>query len=432
MAVPSAAMRGWRVAGVLLASSAAWSASVAAGAGKVQPAAGKRLKAYPTRYYVIHTDLGPDVAREAAARMTAMAEEYHRRTRDFAGAIRRRLPFYLFGRAKDYHDAGGPAGTAGIYDPGSQRLMALADGGADENLWHTVRHEGFHQFAHRVIGGRLPTWIDEGLAEYFGHGVWTGDGFVTGVIPPYRLKRLQGHIRGGRLRPFLEMITLTHREWGDALHPAGEKSQAPRGGAPAPGPDRENGASQQRPTRARVHYDQAWSMVHFLVHADDGRYRQALSALIRDVSRGADAKLSFRRRLGRNVKAFEKRCADWWLARKPDDTADLYIQAVVATMTSYLARGVAQGQTFPSAEAFFREARSGTLKAHKTQWLPPSLLNEALLHARAWRTGWSLDHAGKAPRVVLSWPTGKVFTGTFSHARGTCSGVKVTVTTKKP
>ena len=33
----------------------------------------------------------------------------------------------------------------------------------------------------------MPTWLNEGLAEYFGEGIFTGDGFVTGVISPERL-----------------------------------------------------------------------------------------------------------------------------------------------------------------------------------------------------------------------------------------------------
>ena len=54
----------------------------------------------------------------------------------------------------------------------------------DARTWHTVQHEGFHQFAHVVIRGDLPIWVNEGLAEYFGEAVFTGDGFVSGVIPP--------------------------------------------------------------------------------------------------------------------------------------------------------------------------------------------------------------------------------------------------------
>ena len=78
------------------------------------PASAADLKQYETRYYTIYTDLAPDVEREAAARMTRMAEEYHDRTRSFAGVIRHKFPFYLFRNEADYHAAGGMPGSAGV------------------------------------------------------------------------------------------------------------------------------------------------------------------------------------------------------------------------------------------------------------------------------------------------------------------------------
>ena len=52
--------------------------------------------------------------------------------------------------------------------------MAFAGEHITAYTWHTVQHEGFHQFAHAVIGGDIPTWLNEGLAEYFGEALFTG------------------------------------------------------------------------------------------------------------------------------------------------------------------------------------------------------------------------------------------------------------------
>ncbi len=410
---------------------ATWLIALAAGlvesatrpSGQTRPSR-PRLKAYPTRYYVLRSDLDANTVREAAARMTAMAEEYHRRTRGFAGVIRKRLPFYLFSRRKDYYAAGGTPGSAGVYVSGRRVLMAVAPFGGDENLWHTVRHEGFHQFADLVIGGDLPIWVNEGLAEYFGEGVWTGDAILTGAIPPYRLKRLREHLRKGRILPFEEMLSLGREDWHDDLRDSYRASVRP----PTSGPAGEEPPGRERePTQARVNYDQVWSMVHFLVHAEDGRYRKGFSDMIRDISRGRKWRDSFRRRFGGDVGAFEQRYRDWWLARKPNATAELYVRAVVQTLTSFLARAVARGQTFRDAEDFLRSARHGELKCPKGQWLPPRLLNDALLHARNWRRGWSLDTSGRVPKLLLRWGSERTFTGTFTHARGRADHVKVTV-----
>jgi hypothetical protein len=415
---------------VVLAFAAGLQPAGAAGAEKARTPASQRLKRYPSRYYIIYSDLDANAVREASARMSAMAEEYHRRTKDFAGAVRTRLPFYLFSKPEDYYDAGATKGSAGVYHPGRRVLMALAEYGTTDQLWHVVQHEGFHQFVHMVIRGQIPVWVNEGMAEYFGQAIWTGDGFITGVIPPGRLQGLQGHIRGDKILPFRDMLLMSYEEWSEAVEDSGSRDEGSKG-PKGPGSHGGGKGEGEQIDRSRINYDQAWSMVHFLVHADEGKYRRAFSAMIRDISRGREWIPAFQARFGRNVKAFEKRYRDWWLAQPENPTTELYIKAVVQTLTSFLARAVSQGQKFQTAEEFFREARSGNLKSHKAQWLPPSLLNRVLLYARNWKRGWSLDAAGRSPKLVLTWPDGKTFTGTFTHSGGRAYGVKVTITEKE-
>src|SRR3954470_5336054 len=122
------------------------------------------LRVYETKYYSIHTDLSEDDARECAIRMTKMAEEYHDRTRDFAGAIRSRLPFYLYRNQVDYLIAGGIDGSAGYFSESKNMLVALAGEQIGPRTWHIVQHEGFHQFAAAVMGGSRPPWVNEGIA----------------------------------------------------------------------------------------------------------------------------------------------------------------------------------------------------------------------------------------------------------------------------
>src|SRR5947207_2831501 len=60
------------------------------------PAIAAELKVYEGRYYVIHTEFTGDELREADLRMSKMAEEYHNRTKDFAGTIDHKFPFFLY------------------------------------------------------------------------------------------------------------------------------------------------------------------------------------------------------------------------------------------------------------------------------------------------------------------------------------------------
>ena len=99
----------------------------------------------------MHTDLAADDAREAWIRMTKMAEEYYARTREFSRAIPGRMPFYLFKDERDYYEAGGLPGSAGVFN--GKALLAIAGEKTDAETWHVVQHEGFHQFADAVIGG---------------------------------------------------------------------------------------------------------------------------------------------------------------------------------------------------------------------------------------------------------------------------------------
>jgi hypothetical protein len=426
----------WIVAGALLAGGAGLAAEP-----KGPPV---RLKSYSTRYYLIQSDLqDPNAIREASARMTAMAEEYHRRTKDFAGAIQKRFTFCLFSKEKDYHDAGGPLGSGGVYDPSKEALMAFTTETANNGsgLWHVVQHEGFHQFVHLVIGGHLPIWINEGLAEYFAEGIWTGDGFVTGLIPPWRLKRVQEAIRQDRMVPFLEMLMMSAEEWSGHLRDSYKGDDANSGKTPIKpspkkpvkdDPKKTKEGKGDGPDKAETNYDQAWAMVHFLVHADNGKYRDSFGGLLNDVSHKKDWQQSFKARFGSNVKVFEKKYSDWWLAQDEKGSQELYIRTVVQTLTSFLARAVAQGQKFADADEFFAQARAGTLKCDKAQWLPPGLLADTLKATRNWKDCWSLEVVGRYPRLVLTWTDDKVYVGTFAVVGGKPANVKADIQQKKP
>ena len=314
-----------------------------------RPAAAAALVKYDSKYYTLYTDVDEQTAHEALVRMTAMAEAYHARTKSFAGQLRRKFPFYLYQTEADYNDAGGMKGSAGVFvgdSDGSGKLMAFVGRRITPYTWHTVQHEGFHQFAHAVIGGDIPTWLNEGLAEYFGEGLYTGDSILTGIVPPWRLQRLQGEIRDGRLKPVAKLMAVGGAQWNAELN--------------------------------IQNYDQAWSMVHFLVHADDGRYAPAFGQCIREISAGKPFDVAWRDAIG-SADGFEEKWKAYWLAQPRSPTHRLYVQATVATLTSFLARAVAQHQAFADVRSFAAAADTDAgLKVSPADWLPHSLLVDAL------------------------------------------------------
>src|SRR6476620_4471469 len=79
-------------------------------------AADADLKEYDSKYYTIYTDLPEAGVHEASIRMTTVAEAYSLRTRDFAGAIDRKMPFYLYKNPEDYWKTGAPKTSAGFFN----------------------------------------------------------------------------------------------------------------------------------------------------------------------------------------------------------------------------------------------------------------------------------------------------------------------------
>ncbi|MDB5172130.1 MAG: hypothetical protein JWN51_903 [Phycisphaerales bacterium] len=342
------------------------------------------MKTYETKYYIIHSDLPPDDVKEASLRMTKMAEEYHERTKGFSGAVRERLPFYLFSNRRDYYAAGGLPGSAGVFEFNDQesRLMAIAVDNENGGTWHVVQHEGFHQFAHAVIAGDLPPWLNEGIAEYFGEALFTGDGFVSGVIRPRRLAAIQQGINAGRFKHIPDMAAMSHAQWSFEL--SGDN------------------------------YDQAWSMVHFLIHGENGKYRDSFSAVFVDIGRKKPWDEAWNKHLG-SFNGMEEKWSKWWLDQPKNPTVDLYARATVSTLTSYLARATMQKQTFEDFDAFLKAANEGELKAATEDWLPPSLLKRAMKAVGEDKgTKWALEpDVTKSPTIVAILKDGTRIVGGF-------------------
>lgn len=380
-----------------------------AGQSARQPMAvpGVQLRTYETPYYYIHTDLPEADVREAMIRTTRMFEAYRSRTAElFKGQINQKLPFYLFSRREDYYTAGGMANTAGVFD--GTKLMAMAirgrGGAIGMNTWHTVQHEGFHQFVASVIQGEIPIWVNEGLAEYFGEAVFTGDGMVTAVIPSGRLKRVRQEIRDGKFKSVKEMMLLTHQAWNADI--------------------------------SMANYDQAWSMVQFLAVGDNGKYRDAFAKFLQLVSRGRSWTDSWLASFG-SAEGFEQRWKDYWLNLPEDPTLDLYAQADVATLTSFMGRAYTQKQNFDDFnELMHTEAKE--LKANPVDWLPPDLFEEMKDLATQLEERPNITfkierpQPKSLPRLVCTLADGTQITGTFDTAGGGNRIGRVAATAKPP
>lgn len=120
-----------------------------------------------------------------------------------------------------------------------------------------TRRELFHELTHIYVNYYLklpPLWLDEGLAEYFetAEPLRSGGVEVTGMNR-VDLGPLQAAIGRGALVPLKTLVALGPRDL---------------------------------PRWTDLHYNEAWSFVHFLRHGRGGAYRATFDAFLLDVAGG--------------------------------------------------------------------------------------------------------------------------------------------------
>jgi hypothetical protein len=372
-----------------------WACVCVSVAAAPKPPAGRgpELLRYDTPYYLVHTDLPPDGAAEAVARMARLGEVLRLRTRElgFNGTITARLPFVLYARHADYLAASGaPPDSAGVFL--GDRLVAAATDARGSVAWHVVQHEAFHQFAAATTGTEFPAWLNEGLGEYFGEALFTGDGYTTGVVPTWRLARVKDSLKDNAFQPLGQFARLSQEQWNKDM------------------------------TLAR--YDQAWSLVQFLLHGDGGRHRDRLVRCVKALGAGRSARQAWSDAFG-DWPDLESAWKDYWERMPADGTPDVYAEANVATVTSFLARAVAAGQRFNSFDDFTRMAAAGNLRCDARDWLPSYLLKRALDDADKSGMTVRLSGAGKEMTLTASLRDGTDLVAGFTLLNGRAHSVTV-------
>ena len=124
-------------------------------------------------------------------------------------------------------------------------------------------HEGWHQFASRHFKGRLPPFLEEGIATMFEDLRWVPDG-NGGDLPRWnllvnrnRVDALQRAVSGGYVFPLADLI---QKHAGNVVAQSGAQIEA--------------------------FYAQDWAFATFLWSAEGGRYRPALRRMIDDIAAG--------------------------------------------------------------------------------------------------------------------------------------------------
>jgi hypothetical protein len=358
--------------------------------GAVIPAGVGELQRYETEHYVLYTDLDEAGVREAKVRLGLMVQLYTHKTKEFSRPLRGKLPCYLITERDEYVEATGAPNSAGLYVPGRKaRLYAHIDPLRPARGWKTLQHEGFHQFADQVMGHRLPVWVNEGLAEYFEEAIFAGDRFVEGVLPHGRIMRMKRLLEEGQALSLETLLTRSRKEWNLTM-----------------------GHAQAASTQ----YLQAWSLVHFLGVARDGRYQRDFARYIQDVTGGKPPLEAWKQHF-RDTDRIERQWRKYWRELPPEVAVGSYLEANVAIMTNFLARSYAAGRRYRTATDFLFAVEGGATPQPASQWLPPGLGQE---HARLARQlgRWVLRESDDFVELTCHADGGWVGRGRFTVGNG--------------
>lgn len=280
------------------------------------PCTGAALDEFDSKHYTVRTNGSRTSAAEFAKHMDGVFDEYARRFRTFGKQHGERMPLYLFKTQDDYlafmkkHGIDASA-TGGIFfiRPDLRGLATWID---DRPQWitlETIQHEGFHQFAYAHIGTRLPLWANEGLAEYFGDGILVGGKLRVGISNGRRIEAVKNAIADRKIIDFDTLMNMQQGQWHLNLVR-----------------DRES---------ARLQYDQAWSMIYFLIHGEDGRYREAFEKYLSLVAKGSQSKEAFKTAFGAADTATFRRQWELFASRMEPDALDTAVSRM-----RFLAQGL--------------------------------------------------------------------------------------------
>ena len=306
-------------------------------------AAQAQLKIYRAPYWTVHSDLDEPAALEACVRLSVLAEDLF----DRFGLKNRGLgEAFLFAKAAGYEAAGGRSNTGGQYLPDKRVLIVNSPEAIEkktrdkDHYWMTVRHEATHLLLAATLAPQIPSpCIDEGLAEYYGDAVWTGDGVVPGILKPDRRRTVEALLSGS------PTVKLSRRELR-----VGKMADWP--GLLAMG----NNYYECNDVDLWTRNQQAWSLVHFLMQAHDGKHRRVVQGIVEGMSQGRAAEAVLADAFGGNLKNLHEEYAAWWKSEPVGSSRDLQDEATVATLTSFLARGCGRGMKFAAVDEFFRGA----------------------------------------------------------------------------
>lgn len=242
------------LAGALVGAAVAWTQARSHRPARVVV----RPREVATAHYTVYAYATPAQTQQVARAVEALHAAYGRVFADTldTGGDAPRLQLVLYATRAQFkaHNRSSPWAEAFYRFP---RCHAYYDDGAP-NPTHWMVHEATHQLNLEWAHRRLPKWLNEGIATYFGtsrlsNGVLRPGDIDPNTYPTWWLPRvwlsgdLDRDLAEGRLIPLRALI--------DGTGPAIDQN-------------------------VNLYYLEYWSLAHFLFDGDDGAHAAAIRALV--------------------------------------------------------------------------------------------------------------------------------------------------------
>jgi tetratricopeptide (TPR) repeat protein len=225
-----------------------------------------RTNEHKSAHYTVRSDLPEEKCRTFALHLEAMRTVYEQ-VLPAAPAEGRAAQVLVFNTHEGYHSymdfTSGDRleHTLGLFSPWYGQMVLFEDPEPEETL-RVLYHEGFHQFLKGVMPV-APIWFNEGMAEFVGASrIKDGKLAETGGLQIGRLRDLKTAVKyGWKTLPFGEIMNETQAEFYGK--------------------------------NASLKYAQAWSMIHFFMLGEGGRWSGVLREYARRLSAGAGSEEAF-------------------------------------------------------------------------------------------------------------------------------------------
>jgi hypothetical protein len=243
-----------------------------------------------TAHYFVETDASQDFADDIGDFMEVMYGAYLKVFSNLKPIWEGPLRVRILNKREDYEEEVGPklAWSGGVYRGRQLGILTCLGKGSPAGVKRVLQHEGFHQFFHKFIGGGA-TWVNEGLACYFGAGIIEGDKIRLGAVHAGTLKSVREAMNSAKALTLKELVLVTGSGWVENMN---DKEKPPQ-------------------------YAQAMLLVHFLIHGMGGRHIPVLNKYLLLQKSGVRGEEALVQAFGTDFVTFDKKWREYILQLKP-------------------------------------------------------------------------------------------------------------------